>query len=188
MLGAEFDVPAALGWLEAKAEFVRLANELLSALDERQTGLSRYGRTQLLAAAHTVIVIMAYFEMLPRLPAPDPKLARTEQPPDERRAGLARAYQAGLEESIVESGEVPPGLQVPTLGDAYITPRFRVASITAKTRPSEESWWAGISVRDTLEDFLIGFLTSPKATIAPLLVLGRSARSNVPCPPPGTGP
>ncbi len=93
--------------------------------------------------------------------------------PDERRAGLARAYHAGLDESIVESGEVPAGLHVPTLGDAYITPRFRVAGITAKTRPSEESWWADVPVRDTLEDFLIGFLTSPKATVAPLLVLGQ---------------
>jgi len=38
-------------------------------------------------------------------------------------------YRAELERLIVDSGDVPPGLWIPTLGQAYMTPRFRAQQI-----------------------------------------------------------
>jgi hypothetical protein len=93
--------------------------------------------------------------------------------PDQRRTNLACAYRAELERPIVESGDVPVGLRIPTLGQAYVTPRFRAQQIKVGARPSEESWWEEAPVRDDLDDFLIGYLTSPLASGAPLMVLGQ---------------
>jgi hypothetical protein len=93
--------------------------------------------------------------------------------PDERRTSLTRAHRAELERPIVESGDVSAGLRIPTLGQAYVVPRFRARQIGDGGRPSEESWWENVPVREDLEDFLIGYLTSPRATGAPLLVLGQ---------------
>lgn len=97
----------------------------------------------------------------------------TGSAPDERRISLTRAYRAELERSIVESGDVPAGLRIPALGQAYVTPRFRLQQVDGGARPSEESWWKDVPIRDDLDDFLIGYLTSPRASGAPLLVLGQ---------------
>ena len=40
-------------------------------------------------------------------------------------------------------------------------------------RFAQESWWNDQPVRDDLEGFLLGYLTSPQAVEAPLLVLGQ---------------
>jgi hypothetical protein len=93
--------------------------------------------------------------------------------PDERRSSLTRAYRAELERPIVESGDVPAGLRIPTLGQAYVASRFRLRQVDGAARPSEEFWWEQVPVRDDLDDFFIGYLTSPRATEAPLLVLGQ---------------
>jgi hypothetical protein len=92
---------------------------------------------------------------------------------DERLAGLTRAHAALLERPIVEPGDVPEGLRIPELGDAYIDPRFRVADVSPGATPSEDSWWDDVLVRDDMNGFLAGYLTSPQATQAPLLVLGQ---------------
>ncbi|MEU4640294.1 hypothetical protein [Micromonospora sp. NPDC023814] len=94
-------------------------------------------------------------------------------PPDERRAGLARSHAGLLDAPIVDSGEVPPGLRVPTLGEAYVSPRYRLATLGIDARPSDEAWWDSQDVREDLSRFLTGHLTSPGATRAPLLVLGQ---------------
>ncbi|MEU4567107.1 hypothetical protein [Micromonospora sp. NPDC023956] len=57
-------VPALLGLFDAKAEFVRLGQGLLRQLSEQRSGLSRYGRTQRLEAAHAVIAVTAFFAVL----------------------------------------------------------------------------------------------------------------------------
>jgi hypothetical protein len=97
----------------------------------------------------------------------------TGRSPDDRRAALARAYGAELGRPIAQSGDVPAGLRVPTLGAAYVPPLCRVAALGSDSRPSSESWWADQPVRDDLADFLTGYLTSPGAPRAPLLVLGQ---------------
>lgn len=92
--------------------------------------------------------------------------------PDERLAGLTRAHRAMLDRSIVEPSDMPEGLRIPVLGDAYLDPRFRAADVSPGATPSEESWWHDVPVRDDMNTFLAGYLTSPQATQAPLLVLG----------------
>jgi hypothetical protein len=62
---------------------------------------------------------------------------------------------------------------MPTLGEAYVNPDFRTAQVLTADRLAEEHWWDEQPVRDDLEGFLIGHLTAPQATEAPLLVLGQ---------------
>lgn len=97
----------------------------------------------------------------------------TGRRPDEWRASLERACNAALERPIAESGDIPAGLQLPSLGAAYVTPSFRTARLFAGIRASDEAWWARIEIRDGLQEFLIGYLTSPEAVSTPLLVLGQ---------------
>ncbi|GAA4945989.1 NACHT domain-containing protein [Actinoplanes utahensis] len=316
MLGTAPVADAVLSWFDAKADFVRLSNELVRNLAEHRSGLSRYGRTERLEAAHTVIVVTAFFEaltemqlpvelaemeltkaeqlavarraasrhdpvvlgpgpgtflatvmsnslpmptpqeppeafltrlrryyvdlaksfggfvtglalgdQLPRasrelfdvalrlvpdhacaryqdsfrtLAAEFPEVARwasqheqratraalaaveetllrisTGQAPGVRRAALTDAYRAALNEPIVETGNAPGGIHMPSLGQAYRPSRFRVSDVLPGVRVSDEQWWSGLPVRDDIEDFLIGHLTSPQASRAPLLVLGQ---------------
>ncbi|MEE6262181.1 NACHT domain-containing protein [Plantactinospora sonchi] len=313
LLGAAVAAPAVLGLFDAKAEFIRLSHELVGKLAERRAGLSRYGRTERLAAAHRVLVVTAYFEALAEadlpfrftdleltereqvtltgaghpdqsllaslfaegVPTPGPQqpyesfrasldeyytavteglttfvtglsvwerldgfrrasgaaalhgvparavrrhqelfgrladefpevafwtglrehagtraevrrvataLADLEQflreasagrISDQHRSGLARAYAVELDGSVVESGDVPAGIRMPSLGTGYVPPLCRVAELGPAARPSEESWWAGRQVRDDLSEFLTGYLTNPAAVEAPLLVLGQ---------------
>ncbi len=316
LLGTVVAVPAVLGLFDAAVEFVRLSHELVRALSERRAGLSRYARTERLAAAHRVIVVTAFFETLAEADLPfrfrDLELTKREQveiagtpgadhqpllhaffsagaavplsgpqqpyesfraeltdyyrqvsdrfgrfvvglaawdflgvtdqarfqavladlpkravarhqellgrlagdfpevafwaglrehaatraevreladafaglerllvgistgrAPDDRRAGLARAAAAELDRPVIASGEVPAGLRVPTLGEAYLPHRYRLAEVTPGDRLSDESWWADRLVRDDLSAFLAGFLTAPGVTAAPLLVLGQ---------------
>ncbi|MGH3772201.1 MAG: NACHT domain-containing protein [Pseudonocardiaceae bacterium] len=93
--------------------------------------------------------------------------------PDERRLALARAYQAALHRPVLASGEVPEELRIPLLAEAYVNPDFRAAQVQATERLAEERWWNEHPVRDDLEGFLLGHLTAPHATEAPLLVLGQ---------------
>ena len=293
LLGAALGVPALLGWLEARAEFARLSQDLVRSISERRNGLSRYSRTQRLEAAHGVLVVSAFFDALaeadlpfafgalqltkaeqvsmatasPSLAAnasrltdwllsmpdatlPHPQeshevlldflgrryyprlcqvteefiqglavwdqLSETDQDrfsltlhnippralsrydelfrklaadfqevafwaslrehqatraqvrnlelalaglehmlsqvstgglPSEQRVALTRAYQADLQRSIVESGDIPEGLMIPALHQAYISPLFSVRGIPVGGSPSDEASWEEIPVR-----------------------------------------
>ncbi|WP_405090637.1 hypothetical protein OG767_24155 [Micromonospora sp. NBC_01392] len=313
LLAASVPVPALLGIFDAKAEFVRLGHELVRGVSEKRSGLSRYGRTQRLEAAHAVIAVTAFFEALhdvdlpfdvedlritaaeqvtlagsgpvppdddlvehlfamtapvpgPQLPYPafraalvdyyhgllrplvyflgglaelghidgnlpvrraliglpafaadrhrdlltrlavdfpevslwldlheheatraevrrlslglaDLRQALTElstgRDPDPRRAALAAAYAAELRRPVISSGDVPAGLTVPTLGEAYVPPRCRIAELSPFARPGDETWWAEQPVRDDLWQSLVVHLTGLGGTRAPLLVLGQ---------------
>jgi hypothetical protein len=89
--------------------------------------------------------------------------------PDERRLALARAYQAALHRPILSSGDVPEGLRIPLLAEVYVNPDFRTAQVQTTERLAEERWWDEHPVRDDLEGFLLGYLTAPQATEAPLV-------------------
>ncbi|SCL68710.1 hypothetical protein GA0070606_4856 [Micromonospora citrea] len=315
LLGASAaGVPGALGIFDAKAEFVRLGHELVRGVVEKRSGLSRYGRTQRLEAAHAVIAVTAFFEALdeidlpfdvagarigkaeqlslagagavheaavtdaffattaplpgPHLPCPALRHAlvahydvlvnrllhflrglavweatdegrrrateegllrlpaaaadrhrdlltrlavdfsevsfwiglheheatreqvralstglaemrqalaslSTGRSPDDRRAALAAAYTAELGRPIISSGDVPAGLTVPTLGQAYVPPLCRIEELLADARPSDEAWWDERPLRNDLWQSLVVHLTSPNAVRAPLLVLGQ---------------
>lgn len=93
--------------------------------------------------------------------------------PDKRRAELARKYRSSLDRPIINPDDVPDGLQIPLLRNAYIDPRFRVAEAESSSAVSGESWWERTPVRQDMHAFLTGYLTAPQAAQAPLLVLGQ---------------
>ncbi|WP_158887089.1 NACHT domain-containing protein [Amycolatopsis anabasis] len=97
----------------------------------------------------------------------------TGRAPDERRRALATAYRAALDRPVLASGDVPEGLRLPRLGEAYVNPDFRITPVESADLLAEESWWHERPVRQDLQGFLAGQLTSPRATEAPLLVLGQ---------------
>lgn len=101
------------------------------------------------------------------------KISSAHNQPDELRASLVRAYSADLDRSIVESGDIPEGIKVPVLGKGYIPPLFRVCQVSPGVSASSETLWQDVAVRSDMENFLIGHLTSSRATRAPLLVLGQ---------------
>ncbi|MEU8818566.1 hypothetical protein [Actinoplanes sp. NPDC048796] len=311
LLAAVPAFPAVLGLFDAKAEFARLGKELVRDAAEKRSGLSRHNRTRRIEAAHSVLVVTAFFEEMAGADLPfrfaDLELTRAEQEslaaggsgaaaqvlagdglaypvplpsphepdeefhrrlktyyrelavstlsfvqglaavdrlpihaqeraaevleelpekaverydgllrqlaadfpevalwsarrhhavvgqlasamsgmqrlltdistgrlPDDRRAAVANAYRAALDRPIVESSDAPPGLRIPTLAEAYVQPRFRVARVRPGVPPSDERWWSSQAVRADLDEFLTGHLTSPEAVVAPLLVLGQ---------------
>jgi len=97
----------------------------------------------------------------------------SERVPDQRRAALAQAYRAALSKPIAPTGEIPAELRIPTLGDGYINHRIRVATVSASSEPAYDSWWEEQPVRDDASEFLAGYLTSPGAQEAPLILLGQ---------------
>ncbi len=295
LAGSGVDLWGLLGWFDAKAEFIRLSHDLATKVSERK--LSRYDRTQRLHAAHTVIVLVAFFEAFDELefplttkdlgptkqkgtglpsptvygdemlyaavPVPGPALphdryndeltswyaefakdlrktvnqlaiwdtlnatqqdrlhdligndlpakavrryeelflqltadfpevaywrqshelrsmgtalARLEEvlvpigdSPTERRAELARKYQAVLNHPIIEPEQM---VSIPTLAECYIDPFYQVCEAGTESAPANRSWWDSRPVRQDVHRFLAGYLTSPKATEKPLLVLG----------------
>ena len=94
------------------------------------------------------------------------------QPPDDRRDALARGYRAELDRPIVD-GEVPSGLVLPSLGQAYVPPRFKVVQADQGEDVSPDDRWSEVPVRADLDDYLAGYFTSSQAVVAPLLVLGQ---------------
>jgi hypothetical protein len=86
---------------------------------------------------------------------------------------LRRAHAAMLQHRIVESVDLPDGLDVPTLDRAYIPPAFQVAERSVTRSPADEGTWQDVEVRHDIDRFLAGFLGSPRALRAPMLVLGQ---------------
>jgi hypothetical protein len=90
--------------------------------------------------------------------------------PGRRRVALAAAYRADLDRPVAggDTGE----LVIPTLGEAYLDPRFQAKAAGPSARPAEQSWWDG-EVRADLAAFLAEYLMTPQAADAPLLLLGQ---------------
>jgi CheY-like chemotaxis protein len=93
--------------------------------------------------------------------------------PDDRREALSRRYRAELDRGVMRTGDVPGGLSIPSLGEAYIDHRFRATSLGVVSAPDREDWWEHVEVRDDLYGYLLGHLTSPVAVRCPLLLLGQ---------------
>jgi hypothetical protein len=90
----------------------------------------------------------------------------------DRWTELGRIYESDFARPVVE-GSPSSALRMPLLSDSYISPAFRVASVTDQARFSEDRWWTeNIPVRSDLEGFLAAFLTMPESSGNPLLVLG----------------
>ncbi|WP_143253897.1 NACHT domain-containing protein [Amycolatopsis keratiniphila] len=65
-----FGATELLGWFDAKVDFIKISHEVLGKLAEKQRGLSRYARTERVSAAHSVIVVLAFFEAVDELGLP----------------------------------------------------------------------------------------------------------------------
>ncbi|MCU7728455.1 hypothetical protein ODJ79_32495 [Actinoplanes sp. KI2] len=89
--------------------------------------------------------------------------------PHRHRAALARSYRAGLRRPIVEGA--PAEIGIPLLDEAYVDPRFRVKAVAPGAAVADEYWW-DVPPRGDLAAFLAGYLTTPEAVDAPMLVLG----------------
>ena len=300
------DVSAALNLFDLKDEVVRFGRDAVRRIAERRSGLSRFDRTQRLAAAHAALVVSSYFETLgktelpiapqrlaasdkvvhatggsppkgyaelidgllsDRLPLPEPHVpyARTREeigslyglmsrrlaaivrggPAWERLAGrertrvldtlvalpaeavrayddafqrlatdnrefevwasfteahglgsglaevgrlltemasrhagdrprnhLLRGYRAALADPVVATGRAPEWVALPTLGEAYVNPRCKAAEVRPGDAPSGQEWWDDQAPVPYADRFLTGYLTSPRAAHAPLIVLG----------------
>ncbi|MFI1395543.1 NACHT domain-containing protein [Streptomyces sp. NPDC020681] len=89
-------------------------------------------------------------------------------------AALATGYQAALPRPILSEGQAPAGICLPTLGEGYVDPDFRVCEVLEGTHgPAEEAWWDSEPVRSDLTEYLAGVLTSVGSTNVPLVVLGQ---------------
>ena len=76
----------ALSLFEVKGELARLSNELVVGLAERLRGLGRLARSDRLAAAHSVLVLTAFFDVL----------ARVDLPFDRKELELSKSEQVAL--------------------------------------------------------------------------------------------
>ncbi|MET7338444.1 hypothetical protein [Nonomuraea sp. NPDC005650] len=84
----------------------------------------------------------------------------------------ARMAANALDQPLLHAGKLPEDVWLPLLGEGYLSPRFRVAELTQDTTPALLSWWDDQRSLPDPEAFLVGHLTSLRATQAPLLVLG----------------
>ncbi|GAA1736173.1 hypothetical protein [Luedemannella helvata] len=59
-------------WFDAKDQFIQLCHDLLTRVNTGHPGLSRYDRTERLQAAHTVLVVLAFFDAMNEADLPFP--------------------------------------------------------------------------------------------------------------------
>lgn len=89
------------------------------------------------------------------------------------REAFSLACRSALEEPIISAGEMPVGLEIPTLGVGYVDHRFRVAEVTASSEPARESWWTEVPIADDVCHFLLTRLASPDMVRCPVVLLGQ---------------
>jgi hypothetical protein len=94
------------------------------------------------------------------------------RPGDRPLTHLIRGYRAALADPIVATGRAPEWVALPTLGEAYVSPRCKAAEVRPGDTPSAQDWWEDQVLLPHAERFLAGYLTSPRAAHAPLVVLG----------------
>jgi NACHT N-terminal Helical domain 7 len=110
---AHGNVPAAVGMFELKDEIVSQGQETVKVLRQRLTGLSRFKRSELLEAAHAVLVVSAFFAALDDLDA-ELRTALNSATLD-----LSRPEQVAL--ATVGQGPPPDLINLSTLADELIS-------------------------------------------------------------------
>ncbi len=86
---------------------------------------------------------------------------------------LSRFYRSALDEPIIPAGDMPAGLEIPTLDNGYVDHRFRVAEITPSSELGDESWWNEMPITGDVSHFLMTRLTSPSILASPIILLGQ---------------
>ncbi|MEU3306660.1 hypothetical protein [Nocardiopsis sp. NPDC006832] len=96
----------------------------------------------------------------------------SDRPVSRRRRELSASYQAVLNRPVLRSDEVPSGLSLPSLREAYIPPRGRITLINSGSSPALDRWWREFPVQDDLQTLVASLITHPRATEYPVVVLG----------------
>lgn len=96
----------------------------------------------------------------------------SDRPVSRRRRELSAAYQAVLNRPVLRSDEVPSGLALPSLREAYIPPRGRVTLTNSGSAPSLDRWWRNLPIQDDLQALVASLITHPRVTEYPVVVLG----------------
>lgn len=89
------------------------------------------------------------------------------------RRALSVAYISAMAEPITPAGDMPAGLEIPTLGEGYVDHRFRMAEVTSSSEPGRDSWWTKIAVSNDVCNFLSMHMIPSAALEAPVILLGQ---------------
>jgi hypothetical protein len=146
--GKAADLPLSI--FELKNEIVRYTQEIVRRVSDWHSGLSRFDRSERLAAAHAVLVISSYFEAL----------AETDLPIAVERLAMSGEEQAAL----AAGGSVPEGyvemieflirepLPLPEPHRSYDDVRRRLANCYAKLSDRLVKFVSGLGVWEELDD------------------------------------
>ena len=90
------------------------------------------------------------------------------------RIHLIMSYKAALRNPVTGSHQAPDGVILPPLEAAYMNPGCLVAEVGPADRdaPAVDKWWDRQETVPDIEKYIVGYLTSLRATQAPLVVLG----------------
>ena len=138
-------LPAVLGLFDAKAEFIRLGRDLVRGVGERRAGLSRATRTRRIEAAHSILVVTAYFE----------ELAAADLPFRFADLTLTRAEQESLSASAatdVASVVLATGPPLPRPYEAPEAFRERLGFYYAHLSATVTAFIGGLAVGDRLSE------------------------------------
>ncbi|MEV6842849.1 hypothetical protein [Actinoplanes sp. NPDC051411] len=155
MLGSLVEFPDVVGWFDAHAEFARLAREVARHLPRRWQGASGTERLTRLDAAHRVIVIAAYFEVLGEILPAEFGLSREES----RTVAAGRSPREGRAASAVLESVLAP---VPSDRE-YIELR---------------AWYAALSER--VLAFYEGLAAWEKLAVTDRAAIARAVRDDLP--------
>ncbi|MEU3642899.1 hypothetical protein AB0E59_05890 [Lentzea sp. NPDC034063] len=89
------------------------------------------------------------------------------------RAALSNANDGRLTRSILTSTEAAGygHLQLPSVGESFVPPDYKVVCTTAASRIADEHWWSKLARQENLDLWFPAFVTSADAA-RPLLLLG----------------
>ena len=108
-------VPAALGLFPLRDEIVRLTQNVVKVLHRRLTGIGRFKRSELLEAAHAVLVVSAFFAALDDLDtdlgtalnSASLELTKSEQVALASSSGPGVTGLADLARELITPGRIP---------------------------------------------------------------------------------
>lgn len=102
------------------------------------------------------------------------QVSRTSITQDHSRQ-LARYYRAQLDKPLIDPGGTSEGVVLPPLREIYVNPACQVIDVehVNPLNVANENWWSHAPELPDIQTFLAGYLTSPVATRAPLVVLGQ---------------
>ncbi|MEU4561984.1 AAA family ATPase [Actinoplanes sp. NPDC023936] len=92
----------------------------------------------------------------------------------EPQAVIARANRSQLDQRIINPAEARHlgPVVLPTVGNAFVAPSYRVTEMDPRTPVTDETWWQHQPRHDDLDVWLAGYALAPRATSLPLLLLG----------------